>query len=140
MKPEGLNTDQMVSVKSKEFDAVISFAQTALKVPILINGGAAIAILALVGNIWKENRLTVDLAGSLLFFSIGVLIAAIGSGAAYLAQLLFLRVRGTEEDKAMESKAEKWQLAAIILVMISYILFMFGAWWAFDTFSTLKSS
>ncbi len=130
----GLNADQIVSVKSKEFDAVISFAQTALKIPILINGGAAIAILALVSNTWSENSITTDLAGSLLYFSIGVLMAAIGSGSAYIAQLLFLRVCGQED------RANKWQLTAIICIIISYILFMFGAWWAYDTFSSLKPS
>jgi uncharacterized membrane protein YidH (DUF202 family) len=141
MELEDFETEQervaFISAKLEEFKAVISLAQTALKIPILINGGAAIAILALMGNTWSENSLTTDIAESLLFFSIGVLMAAIGSGAAYLAQLIFLRVRGTE-DKATEDKANKWQCTAIICVIISYILFMVGAWWAYDTFSTLK--
>ncbi len=136
MKPEDSETDQerdiFVSAKSKEFDAVISFAQTALKVPILINGGAAIAILALIGNTWSKNSITTNLAGSLLFFSIGVLVAAIGSGAAYIAQLFFLRGK--------EGSAGGWQLTAIVFVIISYILFMFSVWWAYDTFSTLKTT
>lgn len=143
MEPEDFETDleknAFISGKLEEFNAVISLAQTALKIPILINGGAAIAILALVSNTWKENSLTAGLALSLLFFSIGVLVAAIGSGAAYLAQLIFLRVCGPE-DKATESKAKKWQLAAIICVVISYILFMLGAWWSYSAFSTLKSA
>ncbi len=131
-----LNADQIVSVKSKEFDAVISFAQTALKIPILINGGAAIAILALMGNTWSESSITTDLAGSLLLFSIGVFMAAISTGVLYLTQYLFLASEKIEDFK----KAQKLQLTAIILVIISYILFMFGAWWAYDTFSSVPGS
>ena len=137
MIPEPLNTDQIVSLKSKEFDAVISLAQTALKSSILINGGAAIAILALMGNTWSENSITADLAESLLFFSIGVLLAVISSGAAYLSQILFLRVFG-EEDKTTEGRGKKLQLISIILVIVSYILFTFGALEARSAFSDLE--
>ncbi len=117
--------------KGAEFNAVISFAQTALKIPILINGGAAIAILALMGNTWNEkNSLAADLAFSLLFFSIGVFVVAIGTGLSYLAQYRFQYVG--EGD----TTAHVFRWAAIVFIIISYILFMFGAWWAFDTFST----
>lgn len=144
MKPEDLNSDQLVSVKSKEFDAVISFARTALKIPILINGGAAIAILALIGNTWGKNigntwgknSITTDLAGSLLFFSIGVFVAAVSTGVSYLTQFLFQMCEKENDFR----KARKLQLTAIILVIISYILFMVGAWWAYDTFSSMPRS
>ena len=135
MKPEDCKTDKerdiFVSVKSKEFDAVISFAQTALKIPILINGGAAIAMLALIGNTWGENSLTADLAKSLLFFSIGVFMAAIGTGVTYLAQCRF------HQDNE-DIMAHVCRYLAIACIVISYTLFMLGACWAYSTFSTLK--
>jgi hypothetical protein len=115
--------------KRAEFNAVISLGQTALKIPLLINGGAAIAILALVGNTWKEKSLTADLAWSLLFFSIGVFMIALGSGASYISQGNFSEEKGG---------GWRWRLTAIILVVISYILFMFGSCWAFHAFYTLK--
>lgn len=122
-----------ISGKLEEFKAVISLAQTALKIPILINGGAAIAMLALIGNTWSENNLTADLAKSLLFFSFGVLMAAIGTGVSYLAQYRF-------QHKNEDIMAHICRYSAIASVVISYILFMVGACWAYSAFSTLKSS
>ena len=36
--------------------SVMDFAKAALNVTLLMNGGAAIAILAFIGNIWSVNE------------------------------------------------------------------------------------
>ncbi len=134
MKFEDCKTEQernaFISSKLEEFKATISLAQTALKIPILINGGAAIAILALIGNTWNGNSLAADLAKSLLFFSFGVLVAAIGTGVSYLTQYRF-----QYEDKDITGHICRY--AAIAGVVSSYIFFLAGACWAYFVFSPL---
>ena len=74
------------------FDSVISYGQMSLKSAILINGGAAVAILALIGNIWSQHISppTVELlARSILLFSLAALGGAFGIGCTYLCQKLY---------------------------------------------------
>jgi len=115
-----------VSGKLGEFNAVITFAVHALKTAILINGGAAIAILALVGKIWADKNIVSYLAASLLLFTIGVLAAAIGTGVSYLAQSGFLMAENEDDYK----NPTKFQRAGICSVIVSYIAFALGSLWA----------
>ncbi len=136
MKLEDFETDleknAFILGKIEEFKSVISLAQTALKIPILINGGAAIAILALIGNTWSKNSLSTDLAKSLLFFSFGVLLAAIGTGVSYLTQYRFLQ-------KNEDTITHIFRYLVIACIIISYILFMAGSYWSYYTFSNLEN-
>ncbi|MGR3219179.1 MAG: hypothetical protein ACUZ8H_05085 [Candidatus Anammoxibacter sp.] len=47
------NAQQLQAVEM--FKSVISYGATALKSAILINGGAAVALLAFIGNIWNKG-------------------------------------------------------------------------------------
>jgi hypothetical protein len=130
MKPEHPETihekNAYVSGKIVEFNAVISFAVTALKTAILINGGAGIAILALAGKIWGDKNIVSYLAVSLLLFTFGVLAAAVGTGMSYLSQNGFLMA----EKKEDYEKPEKFQRASIYCIIASYTLFALGSLWA----------
>ncbi len=136
--PEQFKTDHektfYIKAKIEEFRAAMSFAQTALKISILINGGGAIAILAFLGNTWSKNNVTADLTESLSFFAYGIIAAAVGSGVAYLTQCNYLMA----ENKKQQKRAAWGRVAAITCIIISYVFFMFGAWGASSAFSDLK--
>lgn len=71
--------------------ALINLSQNAFKTVILINGGAAVALLAFLGNIWAKDpglQVVSSLANSISLFSIGVLIGALGSGMVYVCNYL----------------------------------------------------
>ena len=125
--------DFYVKAKIEEFKACAALAQTALKAAMLINGGAAVAILAFMGNIWSKGNVTTGLTECLWFFTGGIITAAFGAGTAYLAQHGFVLSKYKNEQK----KAIRWRVASIVLIILSYIIFAFGAWWAGDTFSSL---
>ena len=64
------------------FRSVIEHGRDALKAAILINGAAAVALLAFIGKIWsmKNSLSTADpLAYALLVFGSGVLFAGVSS-------------------------------------------------------------
>jgi len=109
--------------------SVITYGQAALKSALLINGGAAAALLAFIGNIWAKNtpQAAVDsLTNSIIYFAFGVLSAAFGTGTTYLTQYCY---------------SVKWQrpaiwlhIATILIVLIAYGLFGKGSYDAYLAF------
>lgn len=81
-------------VRIELFKAAITTAQTALKMTLLVNGGAALAVLAFLGNIVsKADQAAITqlpmlhrLSPALTSFSIGVCLGAIAAGTTYLSQ------------------------------------------------------
>ncbi len=119
-----------------EFDlemlrAVIATGQSALKSAVLINGGASVAMLAFVGNIWQtknEHMVTfVYLSSSLLNFVIGVLLSAIASGTTYISQAGYADEFGKHSQKIGKAA----HLLTVLAIIASYIFFGYGAWLAY---------
>ena len=103
--------------------------QAAMKSALLINGGAAVAILAFIGQIFNSlgNCETIhSLKFSMIFFVFGTLSSAIAFGTTYIAQLCW--------------QSSKNRLGWIInhfstvLVILSYLLFLCGSYTAWSTF------
>jgi hypothetical protein len=69
------------------------YAVEAIKTLLLLNGGAALALLAFVGNKAKLDAVAAEVArfvaNSIASFAIGALCAAIGFVLAYLTQLQY---------------------------------------------------
>lgn len=113
------------------FKSVMQTGQTALRTSFLINAGAAIALLAFIGNIWNKaqsSNVIKALANSLCIFSIGVLFVAIATGTTYLTQNAY---------------AFNWKktgitinIFTILFVISSYITFLFGLIYIYKAFIT----
>lgn len=111
------------------FRTVITTGQAALRGSMLINGGAAVAVLGFLSNAWSRGvppSVLQTLPASLLLFGAGVLGGALAAGATYLSQ------------EAYASKQERLgkglRALAIALVVGSYIVFAWGAWEAYNAF------
>ena len=79
MQPES----ELKTLKSIEhFKSVISMAELALKSSILVNGGAAVALLTFIGKVTSGDKSL--LVYGLLCFSIGVLFGAISVSYTHL--------------------------------------------------------
>ncbi len=114
---------------------VITTGQSALKSSLLINGGAAAALLAFIGGLWgKAGAKTVlpNLSYGLSLFVWGVLSAACASGATYLSQAGFSGDLG----KHSQVIGQVARGLAIICVISSYLLFACGAWQAYIAVSS----
>lgn len=111
--------------------ATISTGQSALKNALLINGGAAAAaVLAFIGGIWsveKSQAVIGAIAAALYCYVMGVLSAAIASGATYWAQAGY----GGEFGKASRTIARIGHVIAVLGVLASYGLFGRASWLAF---------
>ena len=78
-----------VETDKEGFKAVILAGQNALRTGFLLNGGASVALLAVISS-FMPNPDTVQyvpsLADSLVYFVIGTLMMAVSSGFTYLSQ------------------------------------------------------
>lgn len=117
-----LSTEWQRQAGLETFRAQRNAGLTAIRNASLINGGAAVAILALIGNTWSSGG--GQLATSLLPFAFGVLVATIASGLVYVAEGLNLK---SSEKGSMAN----W--AAIVFVVLSYLCFAGGVLSAFLT-------
>ncbi len=115
--------------------ATISTGQSALKSAMLVNGGAAVAVLAFLGNAWAKDipkHVLTEAAYGLSLFVWGVLAAASAAGATYLSQAGY----GGEFGKGSKTIGGVGRGLAILLVVSSYILFSYAAW---QTYRSLGS-
>jgi hypothetical protein len=110
--------------------ATITTGQSALKSALLINGGAAAALLAFIGSAWSSNTIAEalpDISAALLLYVFGVLAAAVAAGATYLSQAGY----GNEFGKASRCVGYIGHVLAVVGVLASYILFGWASWLAY---------
>jgi hypothetical protein len=111
------------------FRSVIQAGQNALRTAFVMNGGASVALLAFAAHLVSIHSLRVPaIAPSLAVFVVGVLIAALASGATYLCQWFY---------------ADGWRragfvcnLVAIFLGLAAYVSFAVGMWRAYRVLAT----
>lgn len=133
MKPEDFQE------KVEVYRSANNAGLVALKSALLLNGGAAIAVLAFVSNLVQVNIGKVaDVSLCLLIFGIGSLAVTIAAGTTYLVSFL----EGVSQDQDIwENKAWfiKWAVifnrTSIFLVIASYGLFLAGLFTAYRIFS-----
>jgi len=104
------------------FKSVITAGQSALKSAILINGGAAVAMLAFAGSIWGKSlaQCTVKyLLAAMGLFVVGVLLGAVASGLTYLVQRAYAQER--------EKTGNRLNVGTISCVVVAYVLFLVGS-------------
>ena len=105
------------------FRSTISSGQTALRSATLINGGAAVALLAFVGNLWGTRpTVAVELSFPMMLFLYGVLAAALASGATYCAQWFY-----SSRTNRTRTWGNVFNVLAVLLVAGSFGVFLVGA-------------
>ena len=112
------------------FRSVITFAQSALKSSMLINGGAAAGLLAFIGKIWSESivQSTVDsLTLAIALYASGVLTAAFGTVTSYITQFCY-------QAKWMKTGIG-FHVSTLFIVIGSFIFFGFATNEAYQTFA-----
>jgi hypothetical protein len=104
------------------FRTVIDSGKTALTTCILINGGAAIALMSFLSNAYGKNSMGTPVPASmgyaLLTFAIAVFLAGATSGLTYLAQCQF--------HQRNYSKGKLYNGTGIFFVALGYALFAIG--------------
>jgi hypothetical protein len=112
------------------FRSVIQSGQNALRSSFLLNGGAAVAMLAFIGKLTEVQASKIPVfACSLTIFVIGVLAITVASGLTYLSQWFYA---GNLQWKV---KTGFWlNIAAIVMGLSSYGVFIWGMCEAYAAF------
>jgi len=107
------------------------YALEGMKVLLLLNGGAAVALMTFLGHLsGNERRVAIYTAGiSLLSFGIGALIATLAFVTAYLAQLHY----GNEAtgQTGAGAIAHRCHRITYISILLSAVAFSIGLGFAF---------
>jgi len=85
-------TKATYSISMENFRAVIAAGQSAIRTMLVLNGGAAVAMLAFIGHLATESSTQGSIgryATTILFFALGALAAATVSAGTYLGQWFY---------------------------------------------------
>lgn len=148
-----LKIAQLQSDASLEmFKSVIEAGLNALKSAIIINGGAAVALLAFIGGIVKttsENHVSISCIGqALLIFTIGVGLAGTATGLRYITQWLYHDAmskmyvnKTTEMKKFLSGKIGNClNIITVLIVVASFAAFFYGGWKSYSALTKLQNS
>ena len=113
------------------FKSVIVASQVALKSAILINGGASVALLAFIGNLWSKgigNSVMLSLSRIMCIFVLGVFSGALACGSMYLTQYCY--------EREWMKRGHYFRYSCLFLVITCYVLFFIGLAFAYFTFAS----
>lgn len=112
------------------FKSVITSGQNAIKTSFLLNGGAAIAMLAFIGHLAQFATDKVSEFGCAMFpFTLGVLAISVTAGFTYLSQWFY-----AEEGITCQRIGLWLNIICIILGLASYGCFVWGMFSVQDLF------
>jgi hypothetical protein len=127
---------QQFSIES--FRVVMTAAHNALKCAILVNGGAAVATLALVGSLIQHGKPIFSFGQALGCFALGVLMAAVAAGLTYLTQSTYYHASvlmySGQDDFVVAKKKRRgdfWKRVTITNFILSLLFFLLGCWFAY---------
>lgn len=111
------------------FKAANTSGQTAIKSAILINGGAAVAMLAFAGKIYTTSPpkdIPENLVYAMACFGAGVLFGAFAAGTVFASQFLY--------GRGKDMLGHILNGLSCVLIIFCYISFFVGSWVAFKVF------
>jgi len=126
-----IKKNEAVHVENIEmFRSVILAGQNALKTAFLMNGGATVALLALLGKLSDQHHDKIAVfASALLIFVIGVLAITIASGSTYLSQWFY-----AHSEPWKRTTGHCFNILTIVLSLASYGFFIWGTIEAYRAF------
>jgi hypothetical protein len=136
--------DRIVNFATDANKAALDSGHLALRTAVLVNGGAAVAVLAFIGGLVGQGRVALGpqlnaLTFALVWFAVGVASATLALGFVYFTSISTVReantlekrwehpyVVATEVSKRWRQAGNASRAAAVILGLASGVLFIVG--------------
>jgi len=106
----------------EQFKSVMQISALALRSAMIINGGAAIALLTFLGNM-KDTSGMAYFVCALQYYIAGVALAAWATGTSYLAQYRYLYEL---KNRNANARGRYITYLTIVIVFLSYAAFIVG--------------
>ena len=113
------------------FKSLVTHSAEGFKFLSLANGGAAVALLAYLGNIGNKAIKAPNMSEPMLWFLVGLAFAGAGWFFAYMTQF---RLYQGDLAKSDDKRHIFWWWIAAIAYAVSLALFAFGCWRAVSLF------
>lgn len=115
------------------YKSLISISIESFKFLALANGGAAVALLAYLGNVAGKSVPNVDMSYPMFAFVLGLVFCGLSMIFGYATQIKLLNQNNS--SKNFSDKHENFLQIAAVLYLLSLISFCFGAVLAVDIFN-----
>jgi len=110
--------------KLETFRSLIQISVSGLRLLAILNGGAAVALLAYLGNVAGKTAAVPDMRLSIGCYLFGLVLTGFAFVFSYLTQSrLFNELMG----RAEHGFHERWQIAAFVLVVLGLVAFTVGS-------------
>jgi hypothetical protein len=147
--------DKLADYQQAINEAAMKGADAALRAVLLINGGAAVSVLAFIGGLAAQSRIKLEqlnmVANSLGWFAAGVATAVAGMGLAYLTNYIASMVEkslekswqppyarpGTRTPRLRRCKVAV-HIVTVVIGLTSLALFVYGVLDVKDAISHLR--
>ena len=101
-----------------------------LKMMALLNGGAAVALLAFLGHTWGNlTRQAPNVTGPMAAFVAGLVFCGLAAGTVYLTQFALYRqeLYPNRPPRVWWRRNEFWLTISVVFIVLSWIAFGVGA-------------
>lgn len=124
-----MNSDFGTSHYLETYKSLVTLAAEGFKFVALINGGAAVALLAYLGNASGKGPAP-DMRAAMLMFLVGLACCGVSMLFAYLTQL-----RRLNDIVENANTSPSWRLSvALVFFVLGLVGFIAGAWLAVISF------
>lgn len=114
------------------YKSMITLSIEGFKYAALANGGAAVAILAYLGNVAGKGQLIPDMSIPMIFFCAGIISCGVAMILSYLTQYYMLSDLSKNESAIKAHSFFLW--TSLTFFLISLISFGLGSWQAIGRF------
>jgi hypothetical protein len=105
------------------FKSLIQISIEGLKLMALLNGGAAVALLAYLGNVAETHTTRPDLFLPMLGYVVGLVCCGLAFISSYMTQLRLYQESRGQPTMGMMSRHTSWLPSSIILALFSLLAF-----------------
>ncbi len=127
------------AIAIESFRSTVEAGLSALKSALIINGAAAIALLAFIGNLSRNgdvnNGVLSGIGYALMIFVLGTGFAGTATGVRYLSQHSYdnaLNDDIAEKKSCWKNVGHGFNIVSIFLALLSFASFFYGGWLAYQ--------
>jgi len=114
--------------KEETYKSLIQIGTSALRFVLLSNGGAAVALLALLGKAYEPGGNIPNVSSSLAWFLAGIFAGGVAHFTGYMTQLtLYNEDLNSQPVRGFRSH-RLWLNLSLLLVIFGILCFGVGAW------------
>lgn len=121
------------------YKSQITLVVEGLKLLVIANGGAAVALLTLLGSLAGRCTTLPSMTLQIGLFALGLVISIVGFFTSYVAQMTFLKWLATKSLSWKRGHVSAF-VGSVVSISLSVILFSVAAVWAASEFQTFAPS